>query len=282
MKVIMFGTGTTGRALYSEISKKDEVIAFADNDTSKWGKELFGITIYNPEKCLLDMQYDAVIISAFGGFDEIVRQCLELGVPREKIITSHFGASRESRIVFLKNLAPLLEEYEQEAAVAEAGVYFGDFAKWINLYFPHRVLHLFDTFEGFDQRDIAVEAARDFSEEKAGHLSGSSVELVMSKMPYPEQCKVHKGYFPDTAVGISGKFCFVNLDMDLYQPIYNGLRFFRDKMTDHGVILVHDYYTEGYKGAKTAVEEFLSEYGGGINKYPIGDGVSIMLAGKWN
>ena len=70
--------------------------------------------------------------------------------------------------------------------------------------------------------------------------------------------------------------------MDLYLPTYNGLCFFRDKMTEQGVILDHDYYSAGYKGVKAAVEEFLKEYGEGINKYPIGDGVSIMLAGKWN
>lgn len=80
----------------------------------------------------------------------------------------------------------------------------------------------------------------------------------------------------------ASKFCFVNLDMDLYLPTYNGLCFFRDKMTEQGVILVHDYYSAGYKGVKAAVEEFLKEYGEGVNKYPIGDGVSIMLAGKWN
>ncbi len=282
MKVIMFGTGTTGRELYSHICEKDEVIAFADNDKTKWGTTLFGITIYKPEVCLLEMEYDTVIISAFGGFDEIVRQCIELGIPREKIDLSHFAASRKSRIIFLKDMAALLNEYEQNADVAEAGVYYGDFAKWINTYFPERTLHLFDTFEGFDKRDIVVERENGFSEEKEGHLSGSSVSIVMEKMPHPEKCKVYKGYFPDTATGIDRKFCFVNLDMDLYLPTYNGLHFFQNKMTDNGIIVVHDYYTKGYKGAKEAVDKFCQECNGRIVRYPIGDGVSIMLAGKWN
>ncbi len=37
MQVIMFGAGTTGRILYSEIASKDEVIAFADNNHERWG-----------------------------------------------------------------------------------------------------------------------------------------------------------------------------------------------------------------------------------------------------
>lgn len=282
MRIIMFGTGTTGRTLYHQVCEKDEIIAFADNDATKWGKKLFGISVCKPEECLKKMQYDKVIISAFGGFDEIVQQCMELGVPRDKIDMSHFDTSRKSRIVFLKDMAMLLNEYEQDADVAEAGVYYGDFAKWINTCFPNRTLHLFDTFEGFDKRDITVEIEQGFSEEKEGHLSGSSVALVIGKMPHPEKCKVYKGYFPDTAVGIDRKFCFVNLDMDLYQPTYNGLRFFQDKMTENGIILVHDYYTEGYKGAKAAVDEFCKECEERITRYPIGDGVSIMLAGHWN
>lgn len=55
----------------------------------------------------------------------------------------------ESRQIFLQNLAGILDSYEQEASVAETGVFQGEFAKWINQYFPNCVLHLFDTFQGF-------------------------------------------------------------------------------------------------------------------------------------
>ena len=41
--------------------------------------------------------------------------------------------------------------------VAEVGVYKGKFAKYINHYFPDRLLYLFDTFEGFDLRDVQSE-----------------------------------------------------------------------------------------------------------------------------
>lgn len=282
MKMIMFGAGASGRMLYDELSLKNEIVAFVDNDPRKWGKELCGVKIYDPKTCLLSEQYDMVVVSAFCGLKEIHQQCLELGVPEDKITTSFFSSSQEARKTFLKNLAPLLAEYEQAADVAEAGVYRGEFAKWINACFPDRVLHLFDTFEGFDARDLEQERQYAFSEEGEGHFSDTSVELVLAQMPYPEKCQVHKGYFPDSAKGLEGKFCFVNLDLDLYLPIYHGLLFFRDKMTEHGVILVHDYYSSGYKGARTAVEQFLQECGGRISKYPIGDDASVLLAGKWN
>ena len=46
--------------------------------------------------------------------------------------------------------------------VAELGVYKGKFARYLNQYFPDRLLYLFDTFEGFDNRDIEREKAKTF------------------------------------------------------------------------------------------------------------------------
>lgn len=64
------------------------------------------------------------------------------------------------------------------------------------------------------------------------------------------ECYCKKRFFPESAEGIQDSFCFVNLDMDLYQPMLNGLRFFYDKMEKNGVILLHDYFHEGLQGVK--------------------------------
>lgn len=281
MNIIIFGAGASGRMLYDEVRKQGNVIAFTDNDPNKWGKAICGVLVYEPQKCLLSMEYDAVIVAAFCGLDDIRRQCLEFGVPAEKIVTSFFEASKESRKAFLKNMAGLLNSYELNADVAEAGVYQGEFAQWINYFFPQRTLHLFDTFTGFDAKDLMAETENHYSEEFEGHFAETSVELVIGRMPYPERCLVHKGYFPDTAANINSKFCFVNLDLDLYQPIYRGLHYFKNHMTEQGVILIHDYYSSGYKGSRAAVEQFVSECKGLIRKLPIGDDASILLCGDW-
>lgn len=281
MKLVIFGTSLTARGVY-ETYQDQEVIAWADNNSSRWGTSLYGIPICKPEQCLLEMEYDQVIIGVLGAFDEVLQQCLDMGIPKNKIVTWHMEKLIEPRKVFLKSLATVLNGYEQDAAVAEGGVYQGDFAKWINTYFPNRTLHLFDTFEGFDQRDIDIEGKNHFSKSEAGHFSKTSAELVLSRMPHPELCRIHKGYFPDSAAEVTGKFCFVNLDFDLYNPIYAGLRFFKDKMTKNGVILVHDYFGEGYSGTTVAVDQFIAECGGDLLIYPIGDAVSAMITGKWN
>ena len=43
------------------------------------------------------------------------------------------------------------------------GVFRGEFASKINKCFPNSKLYLFDTFEGFDERDVKIELDRKFS-----------------------------------------------------------------------------------------------------------------------
>jgi O-methyltransferase len=138
--------------------------------------------------------------------------------------------------------------------VAELGVYRGDFAKCINEAFPERKLYLFDTFEGFDERDIKIDRQKGYSlGEDEFH---TSVGLVLKKMKYPDNCVVRKGWFPESAYGISDKFVFVSIDVDLYQPIYAGLEFFFPRLVRGGYIFVHDYNSKKYSGVKAAVREF--------------------------
>ena len=161
--------------------------------------------------------------------------------------------------------------------VAEGGVFQGEFAKKINAYFPMHMLYLFDTFEGFDARDVRVEKERDFSASEEAQLNMTNQEMVLNKMLYQEKVVIRKGYFPGTAVGLeSKKFGFVNLDFDLYNPTLEGLRFFYPRLVKGGCILIHDYYNAWYKGVDAAVEKFEEEYGKVI-KFPIGDDCSLGI-----
>lgn len=286
MRIIIFGTGYFGKALYQKLSPAHSVVAFASNYIKKGEETLFGLPVLSPPEALRDRVYDAVVVASTTGLEDIFQQCLALGVPENQLITSYAQAPVESRRIFLQNLAGVLADCGQDASVAEAGVFQGEFAKWINRYFPNRTLHLFDTFQGFRPDEMEADKKRSFSAAQADrYYADTSVELVMKKMPYPERCCIHKGCFPESAEGLDEKFCFVNLDLDLYDPTYQGLWFFQENMTNSGVILVHDYYSlydaGEYKGVRAAVDRFLHEYRGDVRKYPIGDGYSVMLAGNW-
>ena len=66
-----------------------------------------------------------------------------------------------------------------------------------------------------------------------------------------------KGTFPESGKGIiDKKFCFVHLDVDLYKSTIDSLRFFFPKMVEGGIILIHDYHSDGIQ---KAFKEFKNE-----------------------
>lgn len=172
------------------------------------------------------------------------------------------------RLATLELVSHEIERKKLEGSVAELGVYKGKFARYLNLYFPDRLLYLFDTFEGFDKRDIIREKQNKFSSGDQD-FSDTSVERVLKLMTYPQKCKPVKGFFPESAKNIEDLFVFVSLDTDLYEPIYNGLCFFYPRLVAGGYIFIHDFNNDAYKGTREAVEKFCLEQK--INFLPIPD-----------
>ena len=159
--------------------------------------------------------------------------------------------------------------------MAELGVYKGKFARYINQFFPDRSLYLFDTFEGFDNRDVVGENAEKFSSGEQD-FSDTSIASVLSRMPFPEKCIPVKGFFPESASAIEDLFVLVSLDADLYQPIYAGLNFFYSKVVSGGYILVHDFNNDKYTGSRQALEQFCSEKGTNFTPLPDSGGSAII------
>lgn len=162
------------------------------------------------------------------------------------------------RLATLELAANEINKKKLKGNVAEVGVYKGKFARYINQYFPSRKLFLFDTFEGFDEKDIHTEKELGFNH-VSQDFSNTSVRLVLQQMPHPSQCIIKKGFFPETTAGIDDAFVFVSLDTDLFQPIYEGLVYFYPRMVSGGYIFVHDVNNDSYKGAAKAVNQFCEE-----------------------
>lgn len=159
--------------------------------------------------------------------------------------------------------------------VAELGVYQGDFAKRLNQLFADRKLYLFDTFEGFAGPDVAKEKASGFSSGEQ-NFADTSVEMVLGKMPFPQQCVIKKGFFPATAAEVDDTFCFVSLDADLYDPILAGLHFFYPRLAAGGYIFVHDFNNDEYKGAHQAVLEFCQSQHISFTPLPDSGGTAVI------
>lgn len=277
-EVIIFGGGSGATQIYNAIKKSCHVIFFVDNNEQKWGDQIDGIPVFSPSEGL-SRNFDEVYIGSLTGYNSIKMQLLQMGIPEWKINGDFLSTRVQARINFLANYARQYDgRFPHDVCVAEGGVYQGDFAAEIHKNFPDRKLFLFDTFEGFDSRDVLLEDMDHLSDAKTAHLNDTSVKAVLSKMKNKESIIVKKGWFPETTHGLeSNCFGFVNLDFDLYKPTLEGLRFFYPRIVEGGVILVHDYYSEGYDGINKAVLEYEEEIGKRLYGIPIGDSCSIAF-----
>ncbi|HMN32842.1 MAG TPA: TylF/MycF/NovP-related O-methyltransferase [Chitinophagaceae bacterium] len=199
-----------------------------------------------------------------------------LGLKRNRL----FKIPLYSNYIRISNFELVVQEIQEkniQGSVAEVGVYQGEFAKYINLAFPQKTFYLFDTFQGFDKKDVQHEQEKNFST-GTQNFQNTSIECVLSKMPFPEKCIFKKGYFPDSLDGLEDTFCFVSLDPDLYKPIYDGLKYFYPRLQKGGYIFVHDYNNEYYAGAKQAVRDFCQE--NQIAYIPITDSWGTVVIAK--
>jgi Predicted nucleoside-diphosphate sugar epimerases len=285
---IIFGAGGLGKTLFPQVEAAFSTgpIVFCDSNPALWGTSLFDKPIICPNE-IREMTYDRIIVASITGYETITDQLINvLGVSRDKIDTSFIRDKYEKttcvRNRFLKRFAEIVYAKKIQGNVAEGGVFEGYFARQINAEFPDRTLYLFDTFKGFDERDISVEKGD--TRNRANHYNANVTEAdLLATMSHPERVVIRKGYFPETALDIDDRFVFVNLDFDLYNPTLAGLEYFYPRMVSGGVILVHDYFQDSvildesllFQGIRQAVGEFCDKHD--VMIMPIGDEMSIAI-----
>lgn len=289
MKVIVFGAGEYGKEFIESSTEGMEVVAVVDNSEALIGDTVLGHRIVNPAE-ITRLDYDRVVIAIdvdaraerMKVYQEIYAQLIEMGVPDQRIVLQSMGILPDTpRITFFRHLAGLMKEHDIHGAVAECGVYKGWSAHYINYYFSGRKMYLFDTFQGFDERDIKQESQPDahkwLDQNRAyEYYQMGNREISVHRCYFRENLVVREGFVPDTFEGLEKEsFAFVSLDMDLFKPQYEALKFFGPRMSEGGVICLHDYYYKKLPGTKQAVDEYAKEKA--FTSLPIGDGSSIAL-----
>ncbi|MDR3091884.1 MAG: class I SAM-dependent methyltransferase [Clostridiales bacterium] len=281
-KVLLFGAGLRGRDyLYTKIQSAvgggGYCVGILDNSPEKQGSEVHGVPVYPPEKAR-ELEFDKAVIcvNEQSRRESMFEQLKSLGVPEEKIQYHKQSDADDKRYGLVQRFSRLAREQNISGAAAECGVFRGAFAKEINKAFPDRKLYLFDTFTGFDERDIAREPSVSKCIE-AGLSNQTSIETVMGKMKHPENVIIKKGYVPETFAGVDEVFAFVSLDMDLYAPTLAALEFFAPRMSPGGVICMHDWYNEIVFHIKDALYDFERRSGRRLNKIPLCDELSMVL-----
>jgi O-methyltransferase len=160
--------------------------------------------------------------------------------------------------------------------IAEVGVGEGGTAWLLNHYFPDRQLLLFDTFTGFDARDLAREQALGLGGAPYP-LSPMSGETVLGRLPRPHRAELRPGWFPESAAGLDDRrFALVHIDVGLYQPTYSALRWFSGRVNRRGYILVADYEHRLTVGVRRAVRQHAEETGASYVVLPDRAGTAIF------
>ena len=140
--------------------------------------------------------------------------------------------------------------------IAEIGVYRGNSAAVLAHYGRRhgRTVFLFDTYEGFEAKDLTgMDAGRSTA------FDDTSLDVVRQTVGDSAISYV-KGYFPDTVTPDIARrqYAVVHLDCDLYAPIKAGLEFFYPRLSPGGLLIIHDYANPCWDGPKQAVDEFLA------------------------
>ncbi|HEA7781098.1 TPA: class I SAM-dependent methyltransferase [Campylobacter coli] len=284
-KVFIYGSAQLGIQIAWFINNDYEILGFIDTDPRKHTINGGGhikvdnkdYIIYDPN-VLLDIQVDKIFIGTEVDIyiEQIKSTLLNYGISDDKIDLSLTFIPYYARLNFIKTISLGFQDENITGAVAELGVFRGKTAREINRFFKDDMFYLFDTFEGFSEKDIIRETGL-ARQANTNDFSSTSLDFVKKQMPYLDKCCFVKGYFPESVTQISQdeKFKFVNIDVDLYQPILEGLEYFYPRLVKNGVILIHDYFHPYYTGAKKAVDEFCQKMN--LRCLPIGDAFSVAI-----
>lgn len=144
--------------------------------------------------------------------------------------------------------------------IAECGTFNGGsaffLARRIQEAGSARRLCLFDSFEG-----LSAPGPDDGSHWHAGQLCGSleTVQKRLADLGAASFTEFFRGWIPDRFAEVARRdFCFVHIDVDLFQPTHDSIAFFYPRMTKGGILLFDDYGYATCPGATKAVDEFMA------------------------
>jgi O-methyltransferase len=177
-------------------------------------------------------------------------------------------------------LMQLLQQCKiEQGDVVELGVWRGLSAYQIATHLMHASqekteFHIFDSFEGLSEItpvDKATHLIQDAEQIRKRYAC--SQDIVQANLAEFDFITYHKGWIPEGFERVQDRlFSFVHIDVDLYQPIRDSFLFFYPRLVPNGVMVLDDYGSLGFPGAKLAIDECLQENGGAFFvKFPAGN-----------
>ncbi len=141
--------------------------------------------------------------------------------------------------------------------------------------------HICDSFEGLSE---ASELDAPLFPKKNPQQGGSSKfacdqEQVSANLSEYDFIKYHKGWIPAQFSNLSDlNFCYVHIDVDLYEPTRDSMEFFWPRLNRGGVVLLDDYGTTRYPGARRAIDEYFGKQSNyRLFEQPSGQAIAIKI-----
>jgi O-methyltransferase len=173
-----------------------------------------------------------------------------------------FGQSEE-RMYNIQQFAKAAMKHGNIAA--EFGVYTGYTTRMLfEMGFYVVAFDSFSGIKGSGEHDIMQDgefSAEDVLSETLERINGDEIVI---------------GTLPGTLEGRDDRFNFVHLDLDVYEPTLEVLRYVYPRMFIGGVIVLDDYGYHITPGIKKAVDEFVAESGAKFIYLTSGQGVILV------
>lgn len=140
----------------------------------------------------------------------------------------------------------------------------------------NRTHHIFDSFQGLSSPGSLDQVTQDrTSQWEEGDLHVNE-DIVTQNLSGFGNFMTYRGWIPSRFDELSERrFSFVHIDVDLYQPTYDSLAFFYDRMVPGGIMVCDDYGFETCPGAHKAYNDFMADKPEEIIHLTGGQGVII-------
>ncbi len=159
---------------------------------------------------------------------------------------------------------------------AECGVFEGGTSYFICQARGRGRHHAFDSFAGLSQpREQDQPTSGIAGAWRPGDLSTAEAMVRRNLAEFPN-VRIYAGWIPERFGEVSAcRFCFVHIDVDLYQPTRDSLEFFYPRISPGGMIVCDDYGYVNCPGAKLACDEFVEDLPENWIHLPTGQGLLI-------
>lgn len=230
--------------------------------------KIFNLELINRKYSLI---VDKRVLSPFQNTNENYNLYFEGLDKSENLHTDNFW--KQSRHLDLLSLVKIILNKKIEGHFAEVGCWKGHSAYMISKLISNFlikdkereiVFHIFDSFEGLSEITEEDPNMKKLNIDIINHIRKQFISdeiFVKNKVLKDFNfVKTYKGWIPLKFEEVKNiNFCFVHIDVDLYEPTKKSLEFFFPRLNKGGIIVCDDYNSLRFNGSKKAWDDFFLE-----------------------